>query len=71
MSNDVTFNLTDVVNDLGIEIANLKIHLVKEKRAKEAYIKRVEELEAEKSEWETRAVQAEHAINNTPVCTCE
>lgn len=47
MSKDVTFNLNDVISDLGVDVANLKIQLAKEKRAKQAYMKRVEELEEE------------------------
>lgn len=44
MSKEVTYSLNDVIKDLGVEIANLKITLAKERRAKEAYQTRVQEL---------------------------
>lgn len=50
MSKEVTYSLNDVIKDLGVEIANLKITLAKERRAKEAYQKRVEKLESEQME---------------------
>lgn len=45
MSKKVTYNVNNVINSLGLKIANLEVQLAHEQAAKEAYMKRVEELE--------------------------
>lgn len=44
---EVTFKVSDITKKLGIRIANLEIQLANEQAAKDAYQKKVKELEQE------------------------
>lgn len=45
MNDKVTYNIEQVTGRLSAKIANLEVKLAHEQAAKEAYMKRVEELE--------------------------
>lgn len=45
MSKEVTYSMKSVTDKLGAKIAKLEVQLAHEQSAKEAYIKRVKELE--------------------------
>lgn len=77
---EVKFKVSDITTKLGIKIANLEIQLANEQAAKEAYQKKVKDLEqekeklkTEKEEWYSKAIDMEAAQYNAMgnVCTCE
>ena len=44
---EVTYNISEVTGKLSAKIANLEVQLAHEQSAKEAYVKRVSDLEEE------------------------
>lgn len=51
---EVTYNIKSVTAKLSAKIANLEVQLAHEQSAKEAYMKRVEELEKEHDKDDNR-----------------
>lgn len=49
---EVTYKMNEVINKLGVKVANLEIKLSHEQAAKEAYMKRVQELEEQNKKQE-------------------
>ena len=49
---EVTYNLNDVIAKLSVKLSKLEIQLAHEQAAKEAYMKRVKELEVKLKEQE-------------------
>lgn len=48
MSKEVTYNVNNVINSLGLKIANLEVQLAHAQAVNDAYAKKLQELEEKK-----------------------